>query len=111
MESLLNKFDEIVSLIENSPKYCDYLDSKEKLKDNDEVMSLIGKIKKLQKEAVKKEYNKIPFDEEDEEIRLCLSKLNEIPIYVDYINKQGQINEELMLIKEKLEKYIEEVVS
>lgn len=104
---ILSKVDEIVSYIENSSTYKDYLLLKEKLSNNEEIKDIIDLIKSKQKELVKKEYNKEDISLLNEELKSLEDKLNEYPLYVDYINKQDELNEVFGIIKEKIEKSID----
>lgn len=104
---ILSKVDEIVSYIENSSTYKDYLLLKEKLSNNEEIKDIIDLIKSKQKELVKKEYNKEDVSLLNEELKSLEDKLNEYPLYVDYINKQDELNEVFGIIKEKIEKSID----
>ena len=112
MENYMNikdKFDEIINLIENSHNYQKYLELKKEMLGNEQINKLINEIKAIQKELVKKEYNHQDFSYEEKEINKRLDILNNIPLYVEYNKYQSLVNEELILIKDKINNYIDNI--
>lgn len=112
MENYVNikdKFDDIVKEIEISYNYQKYLELKKKMLDNDKINKLIAEIKVLQKSLVKKEYNKDDFSYEEEEINKRLDELNSIPLYIEFSKYQSLVDEELVLIKDKINNYIDNI--
>lgn len=110
MEELNNielKFNDILSNFKNSYNYKNYLSLKTKMENNTKINELISDIKNIQKEIVKKEYNKENIDDLEKMIENDLFILNQIPLYVEYNKYQNIINDELSLITEKINKYIE----
>lgn len=105
MENLLNKVDEIVNTILDSKEYKDYLFLKEKIENNEIVMNLISEIKSIEKEMVKRESIKEDISDLELEFNKKMDELNGIPLYIDFISKQEEINLAYKLIKDRLDEY------
>lgn len=101
---ILNKVDEIIELINNSDDYKEYLKLKEIISNNEEITSLINKVKSLQKEIVHG-YNK------ELELQETLNTLNNHPIYREYNNKVIDINNQINLIETTLNNYINKKIN
>ena len=73
---------------------------------NEELVSLIEKIKKLQKKYV---------NTNDQELLVELEKLeeelNNIPIYVIYMQYLDKVNEKIEFVKDELNNYFYEVLN
>lgn len=98
----MNKaLDDIVSYIKTSDDYKKCVELKEKMSQNKELCSLIEEIKTTQKKYVKSNY--------DDNIKVKLdnleNKLNEIPIYVIYMQHLSKVNEMINLVKDELNDY------
>ena len=102
---ILNEVDKIIEFIKESDDYKDYIYLKDKLSKHEEANNLINEIKKLQKQAVKQEVNKMDTKELDNKIKENLDKLNKIPLYRDFIDKQEVLNDYYQTIKERLDEY------
>lgn len=105
MEKELNeKLDEIIDYIKNTSAYKNCLIIKKKLTSNVEITETVEKIKSLQKEYVKSNY-------QDKEIKEKLDKLNsklqEFPIFITYMNNLEEVNEMLNLLKDELNTYFD----
>jgi len=108
---VLEKVDNLVDYIKNSQEYKDYLFLSEKLSNNEKVSVMINKIKKLQKEIVKREVNNEDIKDLDQEINILLDKLNRIPLYVEFTNKQMELNEIYQTIKSRLDEYFYRILN
>lgn len=106
---IINEVNKLVDYIKETKDYQDYLFLSNKLKENDKALEYIDKIKKLQQEIVKKEVNGDDITSLDNEIKELLDKLNRIPLYIEYINKQKELNEEYQIIKNTLDDYFYEL--
>ncbi len=102
---ILNEVESIVSFIKESDTYKDYIFLKEKLSNNEKAMSLINEIKTIQKQLVKKEVNNEDIKDLDNLIKEKEEELNKIPLYIEYINKQEQLNDLYQDIKQRLDDY------
>lgn len=101
MEKLYKALDEVISCIEESEEYKMCLSLKEKMSTNEEIVSLVEEVKRLQKLYVKKEYDNNIKKELDE----VYKKLNEIPIYNIYLNNLEKVNEKIEFVKDNLNDY------
>ena len=102
MVNIMNKeLDELVSYIKNTSSYKNCISIKKKMDENEEICSLIEKIKSLQKKYVKSNYD----DSIKEELDKLEFKLNSIPIYVEYNNNLEKVNEMIDLVKDELNDY------
>ena len=108
-DSVIEKVEEIVSIIKNSEEYQQYLMLKEKMKKNKKATTLIEQIKKIQKELVKKEASKMDTSELETEYFHLLEMLNQIPLYVDFKHTQSNLNEIYQTIKERFDDYFDQV--
>lgn len=106
---IINEVNKLADYIKETKDYQDYLFLFNKLKENDKALEYIDKIKKLQQEIVKKEVNGDDITSLDNEIKELLDKLNRIPLYIEYINKQKELNEEYQIIKNTLDDYFYEL--
>ena len=115
MEKRLNDIKEevnsLVEYIKDSDKYKRYLIVRDKVHSNKDIMDKINKVKSLQKEIVKLEYNKQDIKEKDKEIDLLLEELNSYPIYVEYDYLVEDLNYEMKYIKDTLEEEINKIVN
>ena len=102
MVNIMNKeLDELVSYIKNTSSYKNCISIKKKMDENEEICSLIEEIKSLQKKYVKSNYD----DSIKEKLDKLESKLNSIPIYVEYNNNLEKVNEMIDLVKDELNDY------
>ena len=97
---------EIVNYIKNSNSYKNYLKACELLNKNQELLTLIENIKKYQKEIVRNKEKKV---ELEKQINEKLAILNSDPIYLEYINYQDEVNNMLIIFENKINKYFYDV--
>ena len=99
---------ELVKIIKDSNDYKEYLELKEKIKFNKEIMEKINKVKALQKSYVKSAYldNKIK-----QELDKELVNLESIPLYKEYLIKEKKINNIMINIKEGLNVIFEDILN
>ncbi len=102
-ERLISKTKELVELIKNSSDYQKYLELKNKMKDNNEIMTLISKIKKEEKIITNKEYRKEDIKENNENIDKMKQELEAYPIYNEYMYLQEDLNNMFQSIKSIIE--------
>lgn len=110
-DNILKQVDNIVDIIQNSKEYQDYLFLSNKLKQNKKANTLIKEIKRIQKEIVRKEVLKEDTKELEEELTNLVSTLNQIPLYVEFIEIQKELNENYQMIKERLDDYFYAVLN
>lgn len=107
MNDILDKVDELIEYIKTSDLYKKYQLIETQMNNNDYITQLILEIKKLQKQAVKAQFNNNPNVKElDEKINENIQKLNAIPLYSEYINTKEELNNIFLNIKNTIEIYI-----
>lgn len=106
---LKESLNEIVEEIKLSKEYQDYLKIEEKMKENKEITDLIGDIKKLQQELVKKEYYKNDLTVIKKEYDSKLEELNSYPLYVVYLESQRKINEKLQYVRGEIQSFFDKI--
>ena len=98
--------NEVINTIINSDDYKKCIELKNTMTYNEELVSLIEKIKKLQKKYV---------NTNDQEILVELKKLeeelNNVPIYVIYMQYLEKVNEKIEFVKDELNNYFYEVLN
>lgn len=110
-DNILKKADEIVNYIKNSHDYVKYQQLVTEVKNNCEIMDIINEVKKLQKEAVNKEYRKEDTTDINNQIKVNLEKLSTYPIYQEMSYLQEDLNSLFMSIKNMLDDYINKQVN
>lgn len=108
---ILEKIDDIVELIRDSKEYQDYQFLFHKLTQNDQVNALIKEVKNIQKQIVKKEVSKDSTVELEDKLNFLLEQLKKIPLYVEFIEKQEELDKIYQEIKEKLDQYFYNVLN
>lgn len=98
------KIDEIISEIENSPVYQEYLSLKEKISKDKKLMELINRVRVMQKDVLHKKVKK-------EELENLVNELNSEPLYIQYSNMVYEINNTFAIIEERLNKYFDDVLN
>lgn len=107
-----NSIENLFNTINNSKEYQEYLEITNILNNNKEVKDLIEKIKELQKEATKLEYdNNDKYKEIDKEVQEKINILNNNNDYKKYLSKLKEFNNTLLASSSLLEEYIEDKVS
>ena len=102
-EEVLQKIDELVLLVKNSNDYKRYEFLKEEMKKNEELMSLIKRIKKKEQERINKEYRKENVKTVNQEIDMLNKELDTYPCYLEYKYLQEDINNTLQTIRVVIE--------
>ena len=102
-ELVLDKTNELVSLIKESNDYKRYLFLKEDMKKDKQLMGLVNKIKKSEKLRVNLEHKKEDISNIEKEINSLRKELNEYPIYQEYLYLQEDLNNLFQNIRNILE--------
>ena len=101
MEELYKALDEVINSITESDEYKTCIELKDRMSKNINITDKINKIKKLQKEYVKSNY--------DFNIKIKLDELNNelisIPIYKIYMDNLEIVNEKIDYLKDSLSNY------
>ena len=105
----MNKeLSELVSYIKNTPSYKKCISIKEQMDKNEEICKLVGDIKILQKKYVKSNY--LDKDLKDQ-LDILEDKLNNIPIYVEYMNNLEEVNKMIEYVKDELNDYFSNLLN
>lgn len=107
--NITSKIEEIIDFIKDSKEYQDYLFLFDKLSKNDRCNSLIKLVKTLQKELVKKQDQGQNVNELEKKINKLVSELNTIPLYVEFVDKQQDLNKIYQSIKIRLDNYFNDL--
>ncbi|MBQ7136838.1 MAG: YlbF family regulator [Bacilli bacterium] len=110
-DKILNKVDEIIDIIRNSEEYYKYIEISNKLKEHEEIMGLIDDVKSLQKRLVKEESLNLDISYIDKEINQKLALLEAYPIYLEYIELQESLDHSIGIVKDGIEKYINNITN
>lgn len=102
-KEIIQKTEEIVQLVKDSPQYQDYLLLEDKMKNHSRIPQLISNIKILQKKLVRLEVMGKSDEKVDSEITKLINQLEEIPLYLDFISAQIDLNESFQSIKQTIE--------
>ena len=103
----LNKeLTDVIDTIINSRDYKACLEIKKKMGENEEVVNLVEKIKKLQKRYVNTNDLKLL-----QELEKLENRLNDIPIYVVYMQHLEKVNQMINFVKDELNNYFYEVLN
>lgn len=100
------KLEEVINTIINSDDYKSCIQLKEKMSTNKEICELVDKIKVLQKKYVRENGEEVL-----EELKLLEERLNEIPIYVIYMQHLEKVNEMINYVKDELNDYFYKVLN
>lgn len=107
MEEFYKALEEVISCIMNSPEYQKCLAIKDKMDQNQELMEMIQKVKVLQKKYVRSNYDSSIKNELDQ----LEAQLNEIPIYVVYLQNLEIVNEKIDYVKDSLNDYFYQLMN
>lgn len=110
-EKVAKKTKALINSVKQDPTYIRYLDLQDQLKEHHEINNLIIEIKNLQKQATKDEHIGICIEETEQLINNKTTKLNNIPLYIEYSNALEQVNDNFNLVNDKINNYIEEQVN
>ena len=101
MEELYKAIDEVTQCIVHSVEYQKCLKIKEQMSKNEELITMIQKIKILQKKYIRSHYD----DSIKQELKHLEQELNQIPIYVIYLQNLDIVNQKIEYVKDSLNDY------
>lgn len=104
-KEILEKVDEIINYIRESNSYKNYRKAKELMYKDKELLVLIDNIKIYQKKMIK-ELNQ---DENEKKLKDYIDKLNDNPLYLEYLTYQEELNNMLIIFENKINKYFFDV--
>lgn len=101
MEELYKSLDEVIQCIVNSSEYQQCLKIKEQMSQNQELTDMIQEIKLLQKKYIRSHYD----SSVKEKLIQLEQDLNQIPIYVIYLQNLDIVNQKIEYVKDSLNDY------
>ncbi len=112
MSEINGDIDHLIELIKTNEIYINYIKLEELLSNSDDINILIDEIKKLQKEAVNAEYKQDyeKLNEKEKTLKIKYNELNNVPLYNDYIESKEELNNLLMIIKNKFDSLVDKLV-
>jgi cell fate (sporulation/competence/biofilm development) regulator YmcA (YheA/YmcA/DUF963 family) len=110
MNNLTNEFDNLIELIKESEEYIEYERLKKLVSGNSDINRLSSEIKTIQKEIVGLEYSGKDIFKKSVGLNSKNVELKNIPLYNDYIDAQSRLNSLLLIVKEKFDVFISELV-
>ncbi|MBR6113279.1 MAG: YlbF family regulator [Bacilli bacterium] len=109
--NIIREVDEIIDYIKKSDTYKDYKYLEDKLSKHDKANKLISEVKEYQRILVKKQLHKEDITDLETKINNNLSLLNKIPLYVEFISKQEELNDMYQQIKMELDEYFFDIMN
>lgn len=108
---ILDKLDDIIRNIQEGNTYQEYQFLFQKLLKHEKADILIKKVKNIQKEMIKKEIKKESILDLETEMNSILEELNTIPLYVEFVSKQEELNQIYQFLKQSLDDYFFNLLS
>lgn len=97
---------DVIDTIKGSSDYLACIKLKDEMSKNSNLMELISRVKKLQKEYVKTKNMDLK-----EELDECQQKLEQNPLYVTYINHLEKVNSMISYVEEDLNQFFLELTN
>ena len=110
MNNLIKEFNELIELIKDSDLYKKYIRLEELVKKSNDINKLVEDIKELQKKIVNLEHKNMSTKDLEEELNKKKVELNLIPLYNDYTESIDELNNMLLIIKNKFDNFIKELL-
>ncbi|MDD6224153.1 MAG: YlbF family regulator [bacterium] len=102
---ILKEVEKLVTFIQESDDYQDYLYLSKKLKKHNQALTWMEEIKSIQKQIVRLEVENQDTTSLEKEIEKKEQLLKEIPLYVEFLEKQEILNNYFQIIKQRLDDY------
>ena len=111
MNKIIDKTEELVVTILKSDMYTKYIELKNKMCQNKEIMDIIDEIKSLQKKIINETYKGKDVSLFEEKISKNMELLNNCPIYVEFNYLQEDLNEMFQHIKNTIQSNINSILN
>ncbi|MBQ3435439.1 MAG: YlbF family regulator [Bacilli bacterium] len=98
--------EEVINYIKSKKEYQKCIDLKKKMNNNKELTTLINDIKKKQKEYINSG-NSVKLEKG---LKKLNNELDKYPIYIEYNNNLKTINEDIEILKKRLNDYFTSVI-
>lgn len=109
-KELEREFNSIIEELKKTDIYQNYQSLRKKLKENEEVMELIARVRTYQKELVKLEHSKTDVVPTLTKYKETLECLEQNPLYHAYKISEDELNNTLQYMKNQIEKTIESII-
>lgn len=106
VKQLHKELIDVIDTIKGSSDYLACIKLKDEMSKNSNLMELISRVKKLQKEYVKTKNMDLK-----EELDECQQKLEQNPLYVTYINHLEKVNSMISYVEEDLNQFFLELTN
>lgn len=106
VNQLRKELIDVIDTIKGSSDYLACIKLKDEMSKNSNLMELISRVKKLQKEYVKTKNMDLK-----EELDECQQKLEQNPLYVTYINHLEKVNSMISYVEEDLNQFFLELTN
>ena len=104
-KEVINEIDNLINVIKENNIYKEYISILEKINSNEEIKDLTNKIRIINKKLVRTPSIKL-----ESELKDLESKLNDIPLYLDYKDKLNELNNLLLVVKNNIENYMKDIL-
>jgi cell fate (sporulation/competence/biofilm development) regulator YmcA (YheA/YmcA/DUF963 family) len=102
-------FDNLLDTIKSTIIYQDYTHILEQVKKNTDIKDAIKNIKSIQKKIVNEKYKGNDVAPLENELESVNKKLNSIPLYQDYIEASGVLNDLIKSVTDRLQTYLNDL--
>ena len=110
-EQLLLKVDELISIIKETDDYKRYIELKDAMENNKDLMNLIRKIKQEQQIIINKEYHKKNIESDEAILNELKKELYSYPAYQEFSYLQNDLNSTLQSIRAIIENSVKKINS
>jgi len=104
-KDVIDEINSLINSIKESSIYKEYKNLELKISKNKDIKLLIKDIRVLNKKLVK-----TPSIDLEKELKLKEKELNDIPLYNEYKEKLDELNNLLLVIKNKMDNFIKELL-
>ena len=105
--SILKQVNQIMNAIQEEKCYQDLLILRKEMRANQELMSQIDTVRKLQKQLVQSHTTK---DEIKKELEKEKENLEKIPLYQTYLERIDDLNQTISWVEDKINAFVEEII-
>ena len=103
MEDVNKSLDEVIEVIQSTKEYQRCISLKEKMSHNEEIQSLVKEVKDYQKKYVRSNYDSSIKEKLDD----LEKRLEEIPVYVVYLQSLEEVNHMIDYVRDSLNDYFD----
>ena len=104
-KEVISKIDTLINTIKSSNEYKEYIELLDKVNLSNEIKELTNEIRLINKKLVL-----TPSVELENLLKEKEKELNEIPLYLEYKYKLEELNNMLIVIKNKVERFMKDIL-